>query len=154
MGRWIRKELSSSSDEGDEVKEEKKDDEALVGAFHSEGYDKYDHCKVAGMGPGFYMKDHQGKLQYWMRQYAESIFDTMTLYHYPRLQEELDSARLEAYALLKPCEVLTAEEWVKGGLTPWVEEVREVEVGVVHVDGTQEEETIIEMDKLEEPLHF
>ena len=29
-----------------------------------------------------------------------------------------------------------------------------VEVRMVHVDGTQEEEAIIEMDKLEEPLHF
>ena len=29
-----------------------------------------------------------------------------------------------------------------------------MEVRMVHVDGTQEEEAIIEMDKLEEPLHF
>ena len=41
----------------------------------------------------------------------------------------MDSASLEAYALLEPCEVLTEEEWVKGGLTPWVEEVGEEEVG-------------------------
>ena len=47
--------------------------------------------------------------------------------------------------------MLIDEEWVKGGLTPWVEVVGEVEVGAVHVDGTQEEEAIIEMDKLEEP---
>ena len=38
--------------------------------------------------------------------------------------------------------------------TPWVDEVGEMEVGVVHVDGTQEEEAIIEVEKLEEPLHF
>ena len=50
--------------------------------------------------------------------------------------------------------MLTEEEWVKGGLTPWIKDVGEVEVGAVHVDGTQEEEAIIEMDKLEEPLHF
>ena len=56
--------------------------------------------------------------------------------------------------MLEPCEVLTEEEWVKGGLTPWVEEVGKVEVGAVHVDGTQKEEAIMEMDKLEEPLHF
>ena len=53
--------------------------------------------------------------------------------------------------MLESCEVLTEEEWVKGGLTPWVDEVR---VGVVHVDGIQEEEVIIEVEKLEEPLHF
>ena len=33
-------------------------------------------------------------------------------------------------------------------------EVGEVEIGVDHVDGTQEEEAIIEKEKLEEPLHF
>ena len=49
-GGWVRKELTSSSDEGEED-EEKRDDEALVGAFHSEGHDKYDYCKVNTMGP-------------------------------------------------------------------------------------------------------
>ena len=150
LGRWVRKELSSSSDDGREEREE----EELVGAFRSEGYDPYDHCKVVGLGPGFYMREDQGELQHWIRQYPESVFDTMAIGHYPRLQEEMDSARLEAYALLEPCEVLTKEDWIKGGLTPWVKEVGKVEVGAVHVDGTQEEEVIIEMDKLEEPLHF
>ena len=42
----------------------------------------------------------------------------------------------------------------QGGLTLWVDEVGEVEVGVVHVDGTQEEEAVLELEKLEEPLHF
>ena len=154
LGGWVRKEWTSSSDEEEEDKKEKKGDEALVGAFHSEGYDKYNHCKVAGMGLGFYMRDEQGELQHWMRQYPKLIFDKMAICHYPHLEDVMDSARLEAYALLEPCEVLTQEEWVKRGLTPWVEEVGEVEVGTVHVDGTQDEEAIIEMDKLEEPLHF
>ena len=56
--------------------------------------------------------------------------------------------------MLKPCEVLTKEEWVQGGLTPWVDEVREVEVGVVHVDGFQEEVSMLELETLEELLHF
>ena len=50
--------------------------------------------------------------------------------------------------------MITEEEWVDGGLTPWADEVGEMEIGVVHVDGTQEEEAIIEVEKLEEPLHF
>ena len=66
----------------------------------------------------------------------------MAIGHYPCLQDEMDSARLEAYALLEPCEVLTEEEWVKGGLTPWVEEAGGIAVGAVHVDGTQEEEAV------------
>ena len=76
----------------------------------------------------------------------------MTICHYPRLHDKMDSARLEAYSLLELCEVLTEEEWVKGGLTRWVDEVGEMEVGVVHVDGTQEKEAIIEVEKLEEPF--
>ena len=66
----------------------------LVGAFHSEEYDKYNHCRVNTMGPWFYMKEDQGEFHHWMRQYPESILDTMTICHYPRLQEEMDSARL------------------------------------------------------------
>ena len=53
----MSKEGVDFSDEGDEDKEEKRDDEALVGAFHLEGYDKYDHCKINSMGLGFYMRD-------------------------------------------------------------------------------------------------
>lgn len=153
-GGWVRKEMTSSSDEGEEDTEEKKDDEALVGAFHSEGQHSHDHCNISTMGPGFYLQEDQGEFHHWLRQYPESVFDTMTICHYPRLQDETDSARLEAYSVLEPCEVLTEEEWVKGGLTPWTDEVGEMEVGVVHVDGTQEEDAIIEVEKLEEPLHF
>ncbi len=35
------------------------------------------------------------------------------------------------------CEVHIKEEWLQGGLTPWVDGVEEVDVGVVYVDGTQ-----------------
>ena len=90
LGGWVRKKVISSSNEGEEDKEEKKNDEALVGAFHSEGYDKYDHCKVASMGPIFYMRDDPWELHHWMRQYAESICDTMAICHYPRLEEEME----------------------------------------------------------------
>ena len=31
------------------------------------------------MGPGFYMKDDPGEFHHWLRQYPESIFDTMTV---------------------------------------------------------------------------
>ena len=41
--------------------------------------------------------------------------------------------------------MLTGEEWIKGGLTPWIDEVREMKVVVVQVDGTQKEEAIIEV---------
>jgi hypothetical protein len=60
----------------------------------------------------------------------------------------------EARAQLKPCEVLTEEEWLQGGLTSWVDDVVEEEVLVVHVDGTQEGEILPDKSFLENPLHF
>ena len=56
--------------------------------------------------------------------------------------------------MLDTCEVLTEEEWILGGLTPWVDSVEKSDVNLVHVDGTQDEEAIMEAEKLEEPLHF
>ena len=40
------------------------------------------------------------------------------------------------------------------GLTPWIYSMEESDVSLVHVDGTQYEEAIMEAEKLEEPLHF
>ena len=52
--------MTSSSDKGEEDTEEKRDDEALVGAFHSKGQKNYDHCNVSTMGFGFYLQEYQG----------------------------------------------------------------------------------------------
>jgi hypothetical protein len=50
--------------------------------------------------------------------------------------------------------VFTKEEWIIGGLTPWVDSVDEGDVSLVHVDGTQDEKAIIEASRLKERLHF
>ena len=47
-----------------------------------------------------------------------------------------NNSREERYALLEPCELLTKEEWLQGGLIPWVEDVEDEEVLAAHVDGT------------------
>ena len=75
--------MTSSSDEGEEDNEEKRDDETIMGAFHSEGQKSYDHCKVSIMEPRFYLQEDQGEFHHWLRQYPESIFDTMTICRYP-----------------------------------------------------------------------
>jgi hypothetical protein len=77
----------------------------------------------------------------------------VTSYH-PCLNDKRLSSRSEEYSLLEPCEVLTEEEWIRGGLIPWVDSVDEGDVSLVHVDGTQDEEVILEASRLEEPLHF
>ena len=50
--------------------------------------------------------------------------------------------------------MLAEEEWILGGLTHWVDSVEESDVSLVQVDGTQDEEAIVEAARLEEPLHF
>ena len=40
---------------------------------------------------------------------------------------------------------------MQGGLTPWIDDVG---VSLVHEDGTQDEEVMLELSKLEELLHF
>ena len=66
----------------------------------------------------------------------------------------MDSSRLEGYSPLKPYEVLIEEEWLQGGLTPWIDGMEEYDVSLLHVNGTQNEEEMLELAKLEEPLHF
>lgn len=55
---------------------------------------------------------------------------------------------------MKPCKILIEEEWMQGGLTPWIDDVREEEVFAVHVDDTQEVKIIPNMSVLDNPLHF
>ena len=70
------------------------------------------------------------------------------------LKDDRNKSTAEDYALLEPCEVLTEEQWLQGGLTSWIDVIEEGEVNVVHVDGTQDEEAIIDASKLEELLYF
>ena len=50
--------------------------------------------------------------------------------------------------------MLTKEEQILGGLTSWVDSLEESDISLVHVDGSQDEEAIVEASRLEEPLHF
>lgn len=43
---------------------------------------------------------------------------------------------------------------VRGGLIPWLDGVEDSDVSIVHVDGTRDEEAMLEATRLEEPLHF
>ena len=78
----------------------------------------------------------------------------MTTSHHACLRDVILSSMNEKYSLLEPCEVLTEEKWILGRLTPWIDSMKENDVSLVHVDGTQDEEAIMEAEKLEEPLHF
>ena len=77
----------------------------------------------------------------------------MTVSHYECLSDLSDRSRVEEYALLEPCDVLAEEEWLQGGLTLWIDKMEKSDVNLVHVDGTQNE-AMLELSNLEEPLHF
>ena len=55
-----------------------------------------------------------------------------------------DRVSREDYLSIELGEVLTEEEWVKGGLTPWLDDIELSDVSLVHVDGTQDEEAMLE----------
>ena len=143
LGGWIREEIVSSSEDERDAKEDGKNDEALVGVVHS-----------GSLGPSFYNYGDDGEYAQWLRDYQESEFDIMTTSHHACLRDDIFDSRSEKYSLLKSCEVLTEEEWILGGLTPWVDNMEESDVSLVRVDGTQDEDAIMEMERLEESLYF
>ena len=106
------------------------------------------------LGPGFYHWSDNGNYAQWLKDYPDSVCDVMVTSHHEYLRDDVDSSKMEEYASLEPCEVLTEEEWLQGGLTPWVDGIEECSVGLVHIDGTKDKEAIFEAAKLKEPLHF
>ena len=154
LGGWMRKEIASfSEDEGDD-KEDDKIDEALVVVVHSGGHGRIIDSGSDGLGPCFYHYGNNGECAQCLREYPESEFDVMVTFHHACLSEDILSLNSEEYYLLEPCEVLTEEEWILGGLTPWVDSKEKSDVTLVHVDGTHDEEPIVKAARLKEPLHF
>ena len=78
----------------------------------------------------------------------------MVASHCEYLKDGRNCLRREERSLLEPCEVLTENDWLQWGLTPWVDGIEECSVGLVHVDGTQVVDGFCESTLLEEPLHF
>ncbi|OAE26680.1 hypothetical protein AXG93_4118s1110 [Marchantia polymorpha subsp. ruderalis] len=90
----------------------------------------------------------------WLKEYSDSGCDILMISHCEYNKDESDSLPKERWSLLEPCEVLTEEEWIHGGLTPWIDDLEAHQVAIVHVDGTQGDDAMLEASKLEEPLHF
>ena len=105
-------------EEEEEDKDEKFDD-TLVGVVQLNSEKSTIDSGSGFLGPSFYHHGDDGEFAHWLREYPESLFDVMTTSHYECLSDQMDRSRLEEYALLEPCEVFT-EEWLQGGLTPWM----------------------------------
>ena len=121
---------------------------------HSDGHGKIIDSGSGFLGTSFYNRGDNGDYAQWLRKYPDSKFDVMVTSHHVCLSNDILRSRSEEYSLLEPCEVLTEEEQILGGLTPWVDSVEESGISLVHVDRTQDEEAIVEASRLEEPLHF
>ena len=90
----------------------------------------------------------------WLKEYPDSVCGVMVTSHHECLRDGSNGSENEECALFEPCEILTEEEWLQGGLTPWVDDVGEEEVLAVHVDDTQEVEILPDTSRLENPLLF
>ena len=122
--------------------------------MHLGGHRRPIYQGSGSLGPKFYDHGDDGEYVQWLREYPESEYDIMTISRYSCLTDDILNARSQEYSLLEHCKVLTEEEWILGGLTSRVDSVDDGEVNLVHVDGTQDDEAIVEPSKLEEPLHF
>ena len=140
--------------DGDDAKESNKNEDALIGKVHSGGRSRPIYRESGSLGPKFYHHEEDSEYVNWLMEYPESEYDILTMSYHLCLSDERLSSRGEDYLSLEPCEVFTEEEWILGGLTPWVDGVDEGEINAIHVDGTQDDEAILEASKLEEPLHF
>jgi len=99
-----------------------------VGVVHPEGEGPINNSSSGSLGPSFYHLGNNGKYALWLRDYLKSDCDVMVTSHYLYLSNEKFVSRSEEYSLLKPFEVLTEEEWIRGGLTPWIDSVDESDV--------------------------
>ena len=107
-----------------------------------------------GLGLRFYHYRDNGEYAQWLKKYPGLEFDILATFHHPCFNDERLSSSSEHYSLLDPCEIPIKEEWILRGLTHWVDCEDENKVNLIHVDGMQDEEAIIEASKLEEPLYF
>ena len=109
LAGWIRQEIGSSSEDEDDVKEDGKNDDALVGVVHSDGHRRIIATRSGDLGSSFYNYGDDGEYVQWLRDYPELEFDVMTTSHHACLRDDILSARSEEYSLLELCDVLTEE---------------------------------------------
>ena len=102
------------------------------------------------MGPSLYQWTDDGEYEQWLKDHPNFASDVMTILHVSRVEWK----RRQVTRDWEPCEVMTEEEWLQGGLTPWVDDVVKMDAFAVEVDGTLEVEVLPDKSLLEKPLHF
>ena len=118
FGRWVREDIIPSSEEGEEDVNEDPNQKTLVGAIHPVIQEAQPSAGSVSLGPSLYHWGDNGEYATWFKEYPESLCDVIMISHVEGLMDGRGSSREESYALLEPCEILTEEEWLQGGLTP------------------------------------
>ena len=150
LSGWVREDIDPMSDEEENGGSNERIEDTLVGVIQDKEKTKM-YSSSGFLGSSFYNQDVDGDFTHWLRRYPESISDVMMMTHSCIFQDEVSR---EDYLSLESCEVLTEKKWVKGGFTPWLDDIELSDVSLVHVDGTQDEKAMLKLSKLKPVLHF
>ena len=89
-----------------------------MGVVHSGRREAPPTTELISLGPSLYHWSDDGEYAKWLKEYPDSVCDVMATSHHECLRDGSDNSKEEGYALLEPCEILTKEEWLQGGLMP------------------------------------
>ncbi|BFI32702.1 hypothetical protein MPTK2_3g07970 [Marchantia polymorpha subsp. ruderalis] len=153
IGSLTGAEVVTSSDEQPKGKKKVENNDTLVGVVNSGCKETTVNGRLSHLGPGFYNWERDDEYNRWLKEYPDSGCDILMISHC-EYKDDRDCLSKDSWSLLEPCEVLTEEEWIQGGLTPWIEDLEDHQVTIVHVDGTQGDDVTLKASHLEEPLHF
>ena len=142
-------EITTYSDEEVEENQEEVKNEKLVGVVRLGEERVTMDSRLSNLGPSLYHLSDNGEYARWLKDYPDSICDVMVTSHLECLKEGRNVLRKEERSLLEPCEVLTEEDWLHGGLTSWVDGIEKCSVGLVQIDGTQDLEGLCDAALLE-----
>ena len=150
LGGWVREEVDPTSDDKENGKDEERFDDTLVGVVQLDSEKSKMYSSSGFLGPSFYNQEDSGKFAHWLRQYPISIGDVIMMSHRDILRDDISRLKRENYLSLKPCH---------GGRMNtkqihWIDDDEDCDVSLVHVGGNQDNDAMLELSKLEEPLHF
>ena len=92
LGRWVRKEIISSLDEGEEENEGEQKQETLVGAIHPVVQEAPPSIELVSLGPNLYHWSDDGEYAKWLKEYPDSVWDVMVIPHHECLRDGRNSS--------------------------------------------------------------
>ena len=90
---WVRKKITSTSEEEGGDKEDDKNGEALVEVVHSGGHRTIIDSRSRSLDPRFSRWGDNGEYDQWLRDYSDSEYDMMVMFHHGCLSDERLSSK-------------------------------------------------------------